>query len=74
MPAVAEFESPTVAPEWSKFAGVRLADLSSDDLREIHQRARMVSLRLVIERELRRRVRIARHQAARPVRRTHLFA
>lgn len=69
MPAVAEVRSPEVAPPWSKFEGVRIADLSSDDLRDLHQQARVVSVRLVVERELRRRARIAKRQAERRNRR-----
>lgn len=66
MPAVADFEAPAVAPEWSKFAGARLADLSSDDLRELREQARVVTVRLVVERELRRRAcRQAQGQTAR---------
>jgi uncharacterized protein with von Willebrand factor type A (vWA) domain len=52
---VAEIEGPVVAPTWSKFAGVKFTDMSSDDLRDLHRQARMVSVRLAIERELRRR-------------------
>lgn len=74
MPAVAEFEAPVVAPEWSKFAGVPLAVLSVDDLRDLHRQARVVSVRLVVERELRRRGRAARRQAERHVRHPCLFA
>lgn len=37
---MAEFEAPAVAPPWSKFAGVPLADLSSDDLRDLSAGAR----------------------------------
>jgi uncharacterized protein with von Willebrand factor type A (vWA) domain len=59
---VADLEVPAVAPEWSKFAGAQLGDLSSDDLRHLHRQARSVSLRLAVERELRRR---ARRQADR---------
>ncbi len=71
MPAVAEVRSPEVAPPWSKFEGVRLSDLSSDDLRDLHRQARLVSQRLIVERELRRR---AKRQAARPARRPRVFA
>ena len=31
---MAEFDAPALAPPWSKFEGVRLADLASDDLRD----------------------------------------
>ncbi len=37
MPAVAEIEEPVVAPGWSKFAGVPLAVLSVDDLRDLER-------------------------------------
>jgi hypothetical protein len=65
---MAEVETPAVAPEWSKFACVPLAVLSVDDLRDLHRQARVVSVRLVVERELRRRARAARRQAERHVR------
>jgi hypothetical protein len=62
--AVAEIEILAVAPGWSKFAGARLADLSSDDLRDLHRQARAVTFRLAIERELRRRTRSCRSRSA----------
>ena len=74
MRAVAEFRSPEVAPPWKKFEGVRLADLSSDDLRDLHQQSRGVSVRQVVEREFRSRARAARRQAERRVRRPCVFA
>lgn len=57
MPTMAEFEMRILAPPWSKFEGVPLAHLSIDDLRDLHRQARVVSVRLVVERELRRRLR-----------------
>ena len=32
---MAEFESPTCAPGWSKYAGARMSDLTIDDLRDL---------------------------------------
>ncbi len=69
--AVAEFESPTCAPGWSKYAGARLSDLTVDDLRDLHRMARAPSMRQAVEFELRRR---ARRQAAPHTRRPPVFA
>jgi uncharacterized protein with von Willebrand factor type A (vWA) domain len=72
--AVAEVRWPDVAPPGSKFEGARIADLSSDDLRDLHQQARVVSVRLAVERELRRRARLARRQTERYGRRPRVLA
>ena len=55
VPAVAKVEPPAVAPGWSKYAGVPIAHLSVDDLRDLRRQARGVSVRLVIERKPRPR-------------------
>lgn len=74
MPAVAEFESPTCAPGWSKYAGARLSDLTIDDLRDLHRQARAPSMRQAVEFELRRRARREHGRAAPHSRRPRVFA
>jgi hypothetical protein len=69
---VAEFESPTCAPGWSKYAGARLSDLTIDDLRDLHRQARAPSMRQAVEFELRRRARTGRRQYG--PRRSRVFA
>ena len=66
MPAVAEFESPTCAPGWSKYAGAPLTVLSLDDLWDLDRQARGVYVRIAVERELyRRRARTGRRREVR---------
>ncbi len=69
---MAEFQSPTCAPGWSKYAGARLSDLTIDDLRDLHRMARAPSMRQAVEFELRRRA--PRRQAAPHKRQPRVFA
>ncbi len=61
---MAEFESGTCAPGWSKYAGVRLSDLTISDLRDLHRQTRALPMHQAVESELRRRARTGRRQAA----------